>query len=105
MAEHDQEKATNHDDFANEGESFEEAEEAASTGPRMSVKSIAAALREAERQFSDALMSSVPPEVTRHLVNSKKELLMAGQRLNEMAMEELDRRAARAEEIHAAKKR
>lgn len=84
------------DDF---GGGFEE-EQARASGPRFSFKSVFEALWEAERQVEDAFMASVPPEVTQHLVNAQKELLQAGARINEMAMEELDKRARRAEEIH-----
>ena len=46
--------------------------------------------------------AALPPEVTRHLVNSRKELLMAGRRMIDLAMDRLDAAAERAEEIHLA---
>jgi len=68
-------------------------------------------MRDAEQQAEDAIYSVLPPDVTQHLMNSQKELLQAsrrvGQILTEKAtqcadrrMEELDRKAARAREVH-----
>lgn len=67
---------------------------------RFSFKSVYAALDETNRQVEDAFLGAVPPEVTQHLINARKELLQAGQRAIELAIGRLDRKAERAWDIH-----
>jgi len=72
----------------------------AGPGYRLSAKSVCDAARDMKDQAEDAIMALLPPEVTEHLVASKKELIRAGQRLGDLALENLDRKAARARDIH-----
>lgn len=65
---------------------------------------VRSSFREFHRDVEDSILSLIPPEVTRHLVNARKELVLAGQRLGDMTIENLERKAARAEEIHAEMK-
>lgn len=67
---------------------------------RFSFESVCAALHETNRQVEDAVLGAVPPEVTQHLVNARKELLQAGQRAIDLAMQRLDHKAQRAWDIH-----
>jgi len=80
-------------------------------GPQWSAKAAREALCDLGRQAENAAMALVPPEVTGHLVNAQKELMLAGKRLGEMvghriderirhASECLDEKAQRAREIH-----
>lgn len=69
-------------------------------GPRISLQGVADALSEANRQLQDSIMAAVPPDVTQHMVNAQKELLAAGQRINVILNEKLDRYAQRAREVH-----
>ena len=75
-------------------------EEDGSYRAKFSFKSVYAALHETNRQVEDAVLGAVPPEVTQHLINARKELLQAGQRAIELAMGRLDRKAERAWDIH-----
>lgn len=81
-------------------EDFAAGHEEPRTGVRLNLKSVAEAMCDVHRQAEDAFMAFVPPEVTQHLVNSRKELIRAGQRLGEKMVEELDDKARRAREIH-----
>ena len=80
-------------------------------GPQWSARAACDALRDLGRQAENAAMALVPAEVTGHLVNAQKELLLAGKRLGEVvghriderikqASECLDEKAQRAREIH-----
>lgn len=66
----------------------------------LSLGSAIRAARDVRRQVEEGVLSLVPPEVTQHLVNAQKEVVRAGQRLGEIAIERLDARAARAREVH-----
>lgn len=72
-------------------------------GMGISFDTVRDATRDMRRQMEDGFMSLVPPEVTGHLVQAQKELILAGRRLGEKTIEELEKKARRAEEIHSRK--
>lgn len=67
---------------------------------RMTMESVRGALCDLQRQVEDGVMTLVPPQVTRHLVEAHKEVVRASQRLGDIALEKLEKKAARAEELH-----
>ncbi|MCC5875381.1 MAG: hypothetical protein JJU11_04080 [Candidatus Sumerlaeia bacterium] len=55
---------------------------------------------EVSREMENAVMSLIPPKVTRELVNAHKEVVRAGQRLGDIVLNGLEERAKRAESLH-----
>lgn len=113
MADEHQEKAENFSDHeqaedfrdnARDNEKKKFFDEDFFSGARFSFESFSEAVRDAEKGFSDAFLASVPPEVTEHLVNSQKELILAGRRMLDLSMKKLEKTAARAKEVHERQK-
>ncbi len=65
-----------------------------------SFRSVADAACDVVKQVEEGMMSLVPPEVTSHLVQAQKEFILASRRVGDKAMEELEKKAERAREIH-----
>ena len=56
-----------------------------------------------KREAEEAVMTLLPPEVTRNLAEAHKEFIRAGQRLGDLAIEELEKKAQRAEKLNERK--
>lgn len=80
-------------------------------GANFSARAVIDAVQEISEQVEVSVLALMPPPVTEHLMNSQKELLKAGQRMTEVVSERsrnwaekvqasLDRKAARAKEMH-----
>ncbi len=52
------------------------------------------------RRSEDIVLKTLPKDVSHHLINSQREAVLAVMRLGERAIERLNERAARAEELH-----
>ena len=57
-----------------------------------------------KEEVMDCILKSIPPEVTKHLGNSKKELLMAIRAMLDKEIERTDHTIDRAQELHSEKK-
>lgn len=64
-------------------------------GPRLSLHAIGDAVCDIHRQAEEVVMQLLPPAVSEHLINSQKEVVLAGRRLADIALERLDEKAAR----------
>lgn len=62
----------------------------------MDMRGVACGMR---REMENAMMTLLPPTVTRQLVEAHKEVIRAGQRLGDLAIAELEKKAARAESM------
>lgn len=67
---------------------------------RMTLNSIKGAVCDIQKQMEDGMLTLLPPTVTRHLVEAHKELVRASQRMGDIALEKLEKKASRAEELH-----
>ncbi len=101
MAKTEQEK-TGKDEGGSEERwsSAEEAWEDVSGKVNASLRPVFDAARDIGKQMEEGLMSLVPPEVSEHLLQAQKELILAGRRLGDKRLEELEKKAERAREIH-----
>ncbi len=68
--------------------------------PRLTVGTLACAARDSLRKAEETFMAFFPPAVTEHLVRAQAEAVRAGQRLGDLAIENLERKASRAHELH-----
>lgn len=57
-------------------------------------------MEELGREMRRASAAMVPPEVTEHLVRAQVEMVRAGQRLGDLMIERLERKAQEARDVH-----